>query len=80
MSLYIIMEFQKGYMYNLGESFSEEYNFSSANVVVSNMYGPNDHFDEERSHALGAIIKKVYEAKKNNFENEVTFMGNGKTY
>ena len=61
----------------LGKSFSEEYNFSSANVVVSNMYGPNDHFDEERSHALGAIIKKVYEAKKNNFD-EVVLWGTGR--
>ena len=61
----------------LGKSFSEEYNFSSANVVVSNMYGPNDHFDEERSHALGAIIKKVYEAKKNNLD-DVVLWGTGK--
>ncbi len=61
----------------LGKSFSEEYNLSSANVVVSNMYGPNDHFDEERSHALGAIIKKVYEAKKNNFD-EVVLWGTGR--
>ena len=41
------------------------------------MYGPNDHFDEERSHALGAIIKKVYEAKKNNFD-EVVLWGTGR--
>lgn len=61
----------------LGKSFSEEYNFSSANVVVSNMYGPNDHFDEERSHALGAIIKKVYDAKKNNLDH-VVLWGTGK--
>ncbi len=61
----------------LGKSFSKEYNFSSANVIVSNMYGPNDHFDEERSHALGAIIKKVYEAKKNNFD-EVVLWGTGR--
>ena len=26
------------------------------------MYGPDDHFDIERSHALGAIIKKVHDA------------------
>ena len=34
----------------LGDSYYKEYGFSSANVVLSNMYGPNDHFDEERSH------------------------------
>lgn len=50
----------------LSESYFKEYGFSSANVVLSNMYGPNDHFDEERSHALGALIKKIYNAKKEN--------------
>ncbi len=48
----------------LGESYYKEFGFSSANVVLSNMYGPNDHFDEERSHALGALINKIYIAKK----------------
>lgn len=33
-------------------------------LVVSNMYGPRDHFDEARSHAVGALIKKVVEAKR----------------
>ena len=41
------------------------------------MYGPDDHFDIERSHALGAIIKKVYDAKKNNL-NKVQIWGTGK--
>ena len=27
------------------------------------MYGPEDHFDIERSHALGALVKKISEAK-----------------
>ena len=61
----------------LGKSFYQEKNFSSVNVVVSNMYGPNDHFDIERSHALGAIIKKVHDAKINNY-NEVELWGTGK--
>ena len=41
------------------------------------MYGPNDHFDIERSHALGAIIKKVHDAKINNYK-EVELWGTGK--
>ena len=40
------------------------------------MYGPEDHFDEERSHALGAIVKKVVDAKKSN-EKKVTLWGTG---
>ncbi|MAV05163.1 MAG: GDP-L-fucose synthetase [Flavobacteriaceae bacterium] len=61
----------------LGKSFYQENNFSSVNVVVSNMYGPNDHFEIERSHALGAIIKKVHDAKINNSK-EVELWGTGK--
>ena len=30
------------------------------------MYGPRDHFDVERSHALGALVKKISDAKTNN--------------
>lgn len=34
------------------------------NIVLSNMYGPEDHFEAERSHALGALIMKFVEAKR----------------
>lgn len=61
----------------LGDTFFKEYNFSSVNVIVSNMYGPSDHFDIDRSHALGAIIKKIYDAKKSG-EKEVIIWGTGK--
>ena len=60
----------------LGESYYKEFGFSSANVVLSNMYGPNDHFDEERSHALGALINKIYTAKKEK-ENSIEIWGTG---
>jgi GDP-L-fucose synthase len=62
---------------HLGKSFYQEKNFSSVNVVISNMYGPDDHFDIERSHALGAIIKKVHDASKES-NNEVEIWGTGK--
>ena len=52
----------------LGQSYYDQYNFSSVNVVLSNMYGPNDHFDIERSHALGALVKKICDAKINNLK------------
>ena len=61
---------------DLGRSFFKEYNFSSANIILSNMYGPEDHFDVERSHALGALVKKISDAKTNN-ENSVEIWGTG---
>jgi GDP-L-fucose synthase len=33
------------------------------NLILSNMYGPEDHFEAERSHALGALVMKFVEAK-----------------
>ena len=41
------------------------------------MYGPLDHFEVERSHALGALIMKVFNAKKNNY-NFIDVWGTGK--
>ncbi len=40
------------------------------------MYGPEDHFDEERSHALGALIMKIVRAKRENLP-EVIIWGSG---
>ena len=48
---------------DLASSYMKQYEFSSVNVVLSNMYGPNDHFESERSHALGALIMKICNAK-----------------
>ena len=62
---------------NLGSGYFEQYKFSSANVVLSNMYGPEDHFDIERSHALGALVKKICDAKINNIQ-KVEIWGSGK--
>ena len=41
------------------------------------MYGPHDHFEEKKSHALGALIKKIYDAKLNNSK-YVEIWGTGK--
>ena len=62
---------------DLGNGYFEQYKFSSANVVLSNMYGPEDHFDVERSHALGALVKKICDAKINNIQ-KVEIWGSGK--
>ena len=40
------------------------------------MYGPEDHFEEERSHALGALIMKIANAKKMNLP-QVIVWGSG---
>lgn len=42
----------------------KEYGLESSNLVLPNLYGPGDHFEAERSHALGALIMKFVEAKR----------------
>lgn len=69
--------FSKKLLVALGNAYHKEYKLSSANVVLSNMYGPGDHFDEKKSHALGAMIKKIYHAKLHN-ESCVEIWGTGK--
>ena len=40
-----------------------KHGFNSIHIILPNLYGPADHFDPVRSHALGALIKKVMDAK-----------------
>ena len=61
----------------LGDSFYSQHKLSSCSVIMSNMYGPNDHFEENRSHAMGGLINKIYNAKINN-EDTVDVWGSGR--
>jgi len=54
-------------------AYKKQYDFDSINLILSNMYGPEDHFEEERSHALGALIMKFAEAKRNDNSNVVVW-------
>lgn len=44
-------------------AYFKQYGIKTINLIVPNMYGPEDHFDEVRSHALGALIRKITDAK-----------------
>jgi GDP-L-fucose synthase len=44
-------------------AYKQTSNFNSIHLILPNLYGPGDHFDPIRSHALGALIKKVIDAK-----------------
>jgi GDP-L-fucose synthase len=45
-------------------AYQLEHGFRSIHLVLPNLYGPRDHFDSVRSHALGALIRKVIDAKQ----------------
>lgn len=45
------------------ESFNLQYGTNFIAVMPTNLYGPNDNFDLERSHVLPAMVRKMYLAK-----------------
>ncbi|WP_020405744.1 NAD-dependent epimerase/dehydratase family protein [Hahella ganghwensis] len=47
-------------------AYAKQYSMDVINIILSNMYGPEDHFEEERSHALGALIMKFVKAQIEN--------------
>lgn len=44
-------------------AYQQEFGFRSIHLILPNLYGPRDHFDIVRSHALGALICKIVDAK-----------------
>lgn len=57
-------------------AYGKQFGDKIYNIVLSNMYGPGDHFEEERSHALGALIMKFAKAKQRK-EPKVIVWGTG---
>ena len=45
------------------ESYNLQYGTNFISVMPTNLYGPNDNFDLEKSHVLPALIKKIHLAK-----------------
>ena len=46
-------------------------------LTLANLYGPFDHFDDENSHVVPALISKFYKAKKE-AASDVELWGTGK--
>lgn len=47
----------------LCESYNLQYGTNYISVMPTNLYGPNDNFDLEKSHVLPALIRKIYLGK-----------------
>lgn len=45
------------------ESYNLQYDTNFISVMPTNLYGPNDNFDLEKSHVLPALIRKIHLAK-----------------
>ena len=57
-------------------AYRQERGLHSIHLVLPNMYGPGDHLDPGRSHALMALILKILEAKKSG-SSQVEIWGSG---
>lgn len=58
-------------------AYQKQYDCNFFSVIPCSIYGPHDKFEENTSHFLSALIKKIYYAKKNN-EKQLKLFGTGK--
>ena len=58
------------------QAYNKQYGTNYISVMPTNLYGPNDNFDLEKSHVFPALIRKFLEAKINK-EAEVVVWGTG---
>ena len=59
------------------QAYRQQYSFNAIYLLPVNLYGPENSFDPKKSHVIPAIIRKVYEAKKEN-KNYIDVWGTGK--
>jgi len=59
------------------QAYRQQYSFNAIYLLPVNLYGPENSFDPKKSHVIPAIIRKVYEAKKEN-KNYIDIWGTGK--
>jgi GDP-L-fucose synthase len=57
-------------------SYNRQYNTRSLAAMPTNLYGPGDNFDPQKSHVLPALIRKVAEAKASG-KRELVVWGTG---
>ncbi len=56
---------------------NEQYGTKYSYLIPSNIFGIDDKYQDARSHYIGALIKKIYNAKKTN-QDSITLFGTGK--
>ncbi len=54
----------KRMMLAASQAYNAQYGFDAIHLLMINLYGPGDDFDPKSSHAIPALIRRVYEAKK----------------
>ncbi len=60
----------------LCEAYRDQHGCNFISAMPTNLYGPNDNFDLQKSHVLPALLRKFHEAKMNG-DDEVVVWGTG---
>ena len=60
----------------LCQAYAQQYGRNFVCAMPTNIYGPGDNFDLDKSHVLAALIRKVHEAKLSD-RHEVAIWGTG---
>lgn len=47
-----------------GTLYRRQHGFDSIHLLMTNLYGPGEHFHPDRSHGLAALLRKFVEAKR----------------
>ena len=63
----------------LCESYYRQYGCNFISAMPTNLFGPNDNYDLEKSHVLPALIRKFHEATANNLPLVIVW-GSGKPF
>jgi nucleoside-diphosphate-sugar epimerase len=58
------------------QGYKQQYGLNSCVLIPTNLYGPNDNFDDNSSHVIPALIKKMIVAKRE-FRDVVNCWGTG---
>ncbi|NET34801.1 MAG: GDP-L-fucose synthase [Cyanothece sp. SIO1E1] len=58
------------------DAYRDQYGCNYISVMPTNLYGPNDNYDLEKSHVLPALIRKFHEAQRDGAK-EVVIWGTG---
>lgn len=56
------------------QAFSRQYDLKAINLILANLYGPGDKFDNPAAHAIPSIISRTWDAKESGYDS-VTIYG-----
>ena len=59
-----------------GQAYAQQYGYNATHLLVVNLYGPGDNFDEASSHVIPALVRRFMEARDEG-RDEVVCWGDG---